>query len=712
MKKRLLLLSGVLFTTMLCNNVSAQAINEGFEDITTLVPGGWAMNNLSAPIGTNPSWSQGSATGPFPAFNGAGYLSANYNNTAGAGTISNWLMTPNLTFTNGDVISFYSRTVTGAVNPDRLQVRLSTNAASVNVGTTGTSVGDFTTLLLEINPTLISGATGYPDTWTQYTITVSGLAGPTSGRMAFRYFVTNGGPSGANSDFIGIDDFVYTPFGTPVAANVTASNPVKNYTSIPLSQVTALPLTATVTNNGTASTSDAMLTVDVYQLPNLVTPIQTTTSTPSTIAMGANAVQTAGTFLPTSVGDYLIRYISSCTGNTVTTADTATYSVSVSSTMYARDNGQISGAFGIGAGPTGYLGAMYTITTATELDSVLIALNKPGTGTISGDGVGDSTRITVFNVAAGIPNTIIGQSPAYVFTPADTLGLVISTHAISAIGGGNLSLAPGVYYVAITEYNTNVGAAYSDNIFKTNTYYTSWPAQPWAGVETFGPGFSKALVIRPILNDCVTTSSSTSTNVCYGANHTYTDGLTVTGLVANQSHMITMTNAAGCDSVITEMVVVDAQIDLTITASAATLTSNEAGATYQWLDCTNGNMPIASQTAQMYTATATGSYAVVVTVGSCSDTSACQSVTVLGVNELNAVLADLYPNPTNGNVKVLLNETGTVKYAVMTIDGKVVFEGESAVNNFNLDLSGQAKGVYMLNIEQNSLKGTYRLIKE
>lgn len=56
-----------------------------------------------------------------------------------------------------------------------------------------------------MNPSLITGV--YPTSWTKFTATVSGLAGPTSGRVAFRYFVTNGGPSGANSDYIGIDEF-------------------------------------------------------------------------------------------------------------------------------------------------------------------------------------------------------------------------------------------------------------------------------------------------------------------------------------------------------------------------------------------------------------------------------------------------------------------------------------------------------------------------
>lgn len=176
---------------------------------------------------------QGSNTGaggPFDAYNGAAnaYIGANYNSTGTLGTISNWLSMPNRTLRNGDTLSFYTRKPTvgsGMTDyPDRLEVRLSTNGASTNVGGTATGVGDFSTLLLSINPSLIANV--YPQVWTQYTVTLSGLPAPTSGRMAFRYFVTNGGQTGAASDYIGIDNVVYTQYVCPTLTitNTTLAN--------------------------------------------------------------------------------------------------------------------------------------------------------------------------------------------------------------------------------------------------------------------------------------------------------------------------------------------------------------------------------------------------------------------------------------------------------------------------------------------------------
>ncbi len=206
----LLTLVGFLFVAGVTES-SAQAFSEDF----AVVPvAGWTTQNNSVPVGST-GWFQGNST-VFPAQAGAttSYIGANFNNTTGTSTISNWLIAPNRTMSNGDQYKFWTRTTTANPFPDRLQVRLSTNGASTNVGTGSTAVGDFTTLLLDINPMY---DVDYPEVWTEFTITISGLAGPTSGRIAFRYFVEGGGPTGDNSNYIGIDTFSYTPSPAPAA---------------------------------------------------------------------------------------------------------------------------------------------------------------------------------------------------------------------------------------------------------------------------------------------------------------------------------------------------------------------------------------------------------------------------------------------------------------------------------------------------------------
>jgi hypothetical protein len=203
--------------------LQAQSFSENFDDITLLPGEGWALVNASSPVGST-DWFQGNNT-VFNAYNGAttAYIGANFNNAAGTGTISNWLMSPVRTFNNGDVISFYTRTnVNPSSFPDRLRLMLSTNGNS-------TATASFTTTLLSVNAGLTTS--GYPSVWTQYTATLSGLpGGGVSGRFALWYDVTNAGPSGSNSDYIGIDNVVYTaspptcPSFSGAPANVSIVN--------------------------------------------------------------------------------------------------------------------------------------------------------------------------------------------------------------------------------------------------------------------------------------------------------------------------------------------------------------------------------------------------------------------------------------------------------------------------------------------------------
>lgn len=193
--------------------VHGQGFTEGFDDVMALTTsGGWFTQNNSAPIGIL-NYFQGN-TSVFAPHASAGYLAANYESVAGANTISNWFVTPQLSgIQNGHTFSFYTRTVSAPFAADRLQVRMSLAGASTNVGPIGnpTAVGDFTALLLDINPAyLLAGPGSYPTEWTHFSVTVSGVPTPTSGRFAFRYFVQNGGPMGSNSDYIGIDSVEYS----------------------------------------------------------------------------------------------------------------------------------------------------------------------------------------------------------------------------------------------------------------------------------------------------------------------------------------------------------------------------------------------------------------------------------------------------------------------------------------------------------------------
>jgi hypothetical protein len=194
------------------SNASATALllSENFDNVANLVPSGWSIVNNSSPAGTT-DWYQGNPA-VFNAQSGApnAYVAANFEAAAFGGNISDWLISPTLTFNNTDVISFWARTENGAIFADRLELRLSLNGSSTNVGSTDASVGDFSTVLASINPAVTPG--GFPENWALFQATISGLGGATDGRFAFRYTVPD---TSVNGDYIGIDTVRVTAVPEP-----------------------------------------------------------------------------------------------------------------------------------------------------------------------------------------------------------------------------------------------------------------------------------------------------------------------------------------------------------------------------------------------------------------------------------------------------------------------------------------------------------------
>lgn len=172
--------------------------DQGFEDVPGLIAADWdSINTSDDPDGaTNGTWFQGN-TDVFNAQAGPddSYAAANFNATAGS-RISLWLLVPDVG--NLDSATFWTRTTTGSTFPDRMQVRFS-DVGGTDVGTDPDTVGDYDTLLMDINENLDEG--GYPESWSEMTVNPG-----SEGRLAFRYYVPDdGGPLGSNSNFIGVD---------------------------------------------------------------------------------------------------------------------------------------------------------------------------------------------------------------------------------------------------------------------------------------------------------------------------------------------------------------------------------------------------------------------------------------------------------------------------------------------------------------------------
>ncbi|MEZ4722298.1 MAG: T9SS type A sorting domain-containing protein [Flavobacteriales bacterium] len=191
--------------------------------------------------------------------------------------------------------------------------------------------------------------------------------------------------------------------------------------------------------------------------------------------------------------------------------------------------------------------------------------------------------------------------------------------------------------------------------------------------------------LTPTDVSCFGLSDGSITSVVSGGTSPYTYNWAPIGSIASSitgvaagTYSVSISDANDCSILIDTVINQPDQIDASVTASTVgdgiVLTANATGASYQWIDCST-EAPIDGETNAAYSPTANGSYAVIVTVGDCSDTSDCQNVGNVGVESLNAQnQMKLFPNPTRGAFSIQFNGAygSDVRFEVLDAQGKLV----------------------------------------
>ncbi|MDX2173298.1 MAG: choice-of-anchor J domain-containing protein [Bacteroidota bacterium] len=494
--KKLITLIGIAFAT----SINAQVmLSESFTAPWTPTTTGWTATNVSVPVNASlpQGWYQG-VSSVFNAYSGAptDYYAADYTLGTGASDLNAWLITPTLNLTNNATLKFATRSGINATNlfPDRLQVRYSIGTGTA-VGTSTAAPGTFTNLILDINPAYttntISAVTGgsvngYPDQWTVYTLTLSSITGTVPGRFAFRYLVQNGGPGGANSYYIGLDDVQYSlPCATPTisisptVATICSGNSIAlfgsgatTYTwSSGVNTASALvsPSVTTVYALNGSSTPGCITTktvqVNVNPSPVLFAPSYTICAlgTATLVASGASTYTwSTGSNSPSITVSPLLPNTYTVTGSNGTCATTKTVSVSIGT------------ALSINLSATQTSLCTGNSTTISALGATAYTWLPSGSGTSSSFTPTSNTTYTVSGTSGSCSgsNTIaILVSP----TPTLSVGYTPSNSVCTTQGTVNLTALGATTY---TWFNTS-GGAYSNNA----TVNTPIPSTP--GTYTF-----------------------------------------------------------------------------------------------------------------------------------------------------------------------------------------------------------------------------------
>lgn len=207
-------------------------------------------------------------------------------------------------------------------------------------------------------------------------------------------------------------------------------------------------------------------------------------------------------------------------------------------------------------------------------------------------------------------------------------------------------------------------------------------------------------------------NTTTGTDVITACDsYTWIDGNTY--VASNNAVTFTLTNASGCDSVVTLDLTINTTPHSNVKQNGVTLTADAIGVSYQWLDCANSFTPIAGENNQVFAATANGNYAVEVSQNGCSDTSDCFAITIVGIleNSFNHEIV-FYPNPTDGKLMIVLGEEyEEMTVNISTIVGKMIQTTDfKNCSTIEIDLN-EPDGVYLITLISSHKKAVLKFIK-
>jgi dienelactone hydrolase len=424
-------------------------------------------------------------------------------------------------------------------------------------------------------------------------------------------------------------------------------------------------------------------------------------------AAGGTFSSTAGLSLTTNSGAFDLSASTPGTYNiSYNTSGSCPNSSNVNVTINALDDASFNYASSTfcltGTDPTptitGLGSGVFSGSAGLVIDaSGIINLNVSGIGSYTVTYTTAGTCPASSNLGVSI-TTAPNATFSYTESPYCSLGVATATFSPGASAGVFSATPAGLVITPISgdiDLMTSSAGAYT----VTNTIPASGSCAATSVIST--------IVVLPALTGVV------SNTICNG-DSIVVNGTTYNAVNSSGTEMFTNIGPNNCDSTVTVNITVQNAIDVSVTQSDETLTSNQNGAVYKWLDCDSGNAMIPTETNQAYTATSNGNYAVEVTVGSCIDTSSCISIITVEIIE-NTFCNSLtiYPNPTAGNFSIDLGESyKSTTINLTNLNGKLIQSknyNESQLLNLKLK---QPAGIYLLIIESGNEKAVIRLVKE
>ncbi len=197
-----------------------------------------------------------------------------------------------------------------------------------------------------------------------------------------------------------------------------------------------------------------------------------------------------------------------------------------------------------------------------------------------------------------------------------------------------------------------------------------------------------------------------------------TQNLTLTGVSTafnNRFYRCIASESCGLDLTSGVGILFVSAVDTTVNVNQHIMVAAANGATYQWLDCNNNFAPIPGATLKQFIPVTPGSYALSVTKNGCNDTSACYTITTIGLNDnLTAGDVRIFPVPAYDKISIEINQRGEYTASIYDMTGRNIFKEAIRFNQIvSVPIDALENGAYLLGIKENNGSESYfRIIKE
>ncbi|MFD1551105.1 hypothetical protein DNU06_04095 [Putridiphycobacter roseus] len=175
----------------------------------------------------------------------------------------------------------------------------------------------------------------------------------------------------------------------------------------------------------------------------------------------------------------------------------------------------------------------------------------------------------------------------------------------------------------------------------------------------------------------------------------------------------TLMNVCNGDSILTTHYAYH-PINTTVSQNGFTLTVADSSYNYQWITCDNGNA-IPGAVSPSYSPTENGNYAVIFTdlISGCKDTSTCQTIVGLSVENWMKENFQLYPNPIIDQRFILSGKEvrNVSQINVYNALGQAIpfLWNKESPNSFEIELLASQKGIYYLRLLMDKEVFTFKI---